>query len=163
MLQPLLMMRTRGLSGTVMAKHAFQKTGLSKSAGAAIGIGVAGLGPELVINGDFSNGDTGWIGMNVVDGVANTIDTTGTQVINTVAGVEYRISFACDAKGVIPQLGIQDGNTTPSPVIITIGPTGTGMNPYSGTFIAIGPECIIVLSNGSNTALWDNISVRETP
>ena len=33
------------------------------------------LGPELVINGNFGNGDTGWTGLNVVNGVANTIST----------------------------------------------------------------------------------------
>ena len=119
------------------------------------------LGPELVTNGNFSNGATGWIGMNVVDGVANTISTTGTQVITTEAGKEYRLTFDADAKGVVPQLAIQNGNVTPSPVIITIGPAGTGMNPYSATFTALGPDSIIVLSNGSNTALWDNISIKE--
>ena len=119
------------------------------------------LGPELVTNGNFSNGATGWIGMNVADGVANTISTTGTQVITTEAGKEYRLTFDADAKGVVPQLAIQNGNVTPSPVIITIGPAGTGMNPYSATFTALGPDSIIVLSNGSNTALWDNISIKE--
>ena len=132
-----------------------------QAAFAAIDSSIAILRPELVINGDFSNGDTGWVGMNVVNGVANTIDTTGTQVINTEASKEYALHFTADAKGVVPQLGIQDGNVTPSPVIITVGPAGTGMKPYSTTFTALGPECIIVLSNGSNTSLWDNISIKE--
>ena len=120
------------------------------------------LGPELVINGNFGNGATGWLGLDVVDGVARTIDVTGTQVISTTAATEYQLTFNCDAKGVIPQLAVQNGNVTGSPVIVTVGPSGNGvMLPYSATFTALGPDSIIVLSNGSNTASWDNISIKE--
>ena len=119
------------------------------------------LGIEIVENGYFNKGDLDWVGMNVVDGVANTIDTTGTQVISTTNTSKYQVTFTADAKGVVPQLAMQNGNVTPGTVLLTIGPTGNGMLPYSGTFTAIGPESIIVLSNGSNTALWDNISIKE--
>lgn len=117
---------------------------------------------ELVTNGSFNNGTAGWTGLVVVDGVARTFDVTGTQVISTTAGVEYLLTLDCDAKGVVPQLAIQNGNVTGSPVIVTIGPTGSGiMVPQAATFTALGPESIIVISNGSNTALWDNISITN--
>ena len=161
---PLLMHRTRGLSGVMMAKHAFQKTGLSKSSGAAIGLEIVDptFGSEIVINGNFDDGTTGWTGLDVIDGVARTVSTTGYQVISTVAATEYRLTFLCDAKGVSPQLQVQNGNVTGSPVIGEVNPSGnTGMKSYSTTFTALGPDTIVILSNGSNTALWDNISIKE--
>jgi len=98
----------------------------------------------------------------VVDGVARTLDTTAYQVISTEAGTEYRLRLDCDAKGVSPQVSIQNGATTGSPVIATVDPTGNGsMLPFSTTFTALGPDTIVVLSNGSNTALWDNISIKR--
>jgi len=161
MLNPLLMMRTRGLLGSVMGRHAFQRTGMSKSSGGAIAVGSVVTPPELATNGTFDDGDTGWVGLDVVDGVARTLSTTGYQVISTVAGVVYKLSFVCDAKGVSPQLQVQNGNVTGSPVIAEVNPAGNGqMKGYSTTFTALGPDSIIILSNGSNTALWDNISVR---
>ena len=136
--------------------------GLGISIVSSAGNGAPALGAELVTNGDFENGDTGWTGLNVVNGVANTISTTGYQVISTTNGSDYQVRFNCDAKGVIPQLSVQNGNTTGNPVILTIGPSGNGtMLPYSGTFTALGPDSIVILSNGSNTALWDNISIKE--
>ena len=164
MLQPLLMMRTRGLSGAMMAKHALQKSGLSKSTGVAVGLGIVDptFGPEIVTNGNFDDGTTGWTGLSVIDGVARTLDTTGYQVVSTEIGTEYRVSFTCDAKGVSPQLQIQNGNVTGSPVIGEVNPSGnTGMKGYQTTFTALGVDSIIILSNGSNTALWDNISIKE--
>lgn len=47
-MQPLLMMRTRGLSGVVMARHANQKSTLSKSAGPYISIDKEIIWPESV-------------------------------------------------------------------------------------------------------------------
>jgi len=120
------------------------------------------LGTEEVTNGDFENGDTGWTGLNVVGGVANTIATTGYQVISTIPGQNYDIKFKCDAVGVSPQLQVQNGNVTGSPVIAEVNPSGNGvMEPYSTTFTALSVDSIIILSNGSNTALWDNISVKR--
>jgi len=120
------------------------------------------FGSEEVINGDFENGDAGWTGLNVAGGVANTVSTTGYQVINTIAGQDYSVNFECDAKGVSPQLQIQNGNTTGSPVIAEVNPSGNGvMVPYSTTFTALDVESIVILSNGSNTALWDNVSIKR--
>jgi len=116
---------------------------------------------ERVLNGDFEDGDTGWTGVSVTNGQATTVSTTGYQVIHTTAGIEYSLNFTCDAKGVSPQLQIQNGNVTGSPVIAEVNPSGNGaMVPYSATFTALGPDSIVILSNGSNTALWDNISIK---
>jgi len=148
----------------MMAKHANQKNTLSKSSGAAIALEIVDptFGSEIVINGNFDDGTTGWTGLDVIDGVARTVSTTGYQVISTVAATEYRLTFLCDAKGVSPQLQIQNGNVTGSPVIAEVNPSGnTGMKGYQATFTALGIDSIIILSNGSNTALWDNISIKE--
>jgi len=93
--------------------------------------------------------------------VARTLSTTGYQVIRTSIGSEYKLTFDCDAKGVSPQLQVQNGNTTGSAPIAEVNPSGDiGMQEYSITFTALGVDSIIVLSNGSNTALWDNISIK---
>ena len=159
----LMMYRTKGLSGPFMSKHANHKSTLSKSVGTAVGLGIVPtLGLEIVTNGDFDDGTTGWTGLDVIDGVARTLDTTGYQVVSTEIGTEYKVTFLCDAKGASPQLQIQNGNITGSPVIGEVNPAGNGvMKPCSTTFTALGLESIIILSNGSNTALWDDISVRE--
>ena len=155
--RPLMMMRTRGLMGPIACKYANLKTHVAKSVGA-----FHGDRPELVTNGSFSEGTTGWTGLEVVDGVARTLDTTAYQVISTEAGTEYRLRLDCDAKGVSPQCQVQNGAVTGSPPIAELNPSGNiGMQGYSTTFIALGPDSIVVLSNGSNTALWDNISIKR--
>jgi len=132
-----------------------------KAAFEAINTAVDILWPELVINGDFSDGATGWDGIAVTDGIANTTGGTGTQVISTEIGVEYEVHFESNAKGGVPQLAVQNGNSAPSPVLISIACGGNTWKQYSGVFTAGGPESIVVISNGSNLALWDNVSIKK--
>jgi len=159
--KPLLMMRTRGLAGPLFAKHA-NSSRLSKSIGNAAGLSLL-LGPELVTNGDFEDLDNGWTGLVVNNGIAKTVDTTGYQAISTVAGVEHELNFDCDNAGVAPLLAIQDGAVPPGVQIIGVDCSGggAGFRHYSGRFKPLSADSVIVLSNGSNTAGWDNISVRE--
>ena len=134
-----------------------------KGAFEAINSTVDTLWPDLVTNGDFSDGATGWDGIAVTDGIANTTGGTGTQVISTEIGVEYEVNFDGNAKNGVPQLAVQNGNSAPSPVLVSIACGGTTWKHYSGTFTAEGLESIIVISNGSNLALWDNVSIKEIP
>jgi hypothetical protein len=113
MLQPLLMMRTRGLSGVMMAKHAFQKTKLSRSNGAFVSDGIGGLIIWAAIP------DT-----NVSQGLAWTIDLN-----DHVTGAPV-ITFAVNTGG--PPTGITlNANGTFSGTVTNV--SGAGSVTYTAT------------------------------
>ena len=88
----------QGSAGTTPVTAVGQSVGLilDKSKGLV-------LGPELVTNGDFSNGTTGWVGSNaslsVVSGALRATNTSSygyakpSSVITTIAGVWYKVTF----------------------------------------------------------------------
>ena len=112
---------------------------------------------ELVTNGDFSNGATDWTGLEVVDGVARVnTSANGIQTLALEIGKTYHLTLDVNAMGVSPSVTIPKSDM---PQIIA---SGTVFNTYSATFTIISPGTVeIRLANGSQTALWDNVSVRE--
>ena len=131
---------------------------------------MAPLGPELVTNGDFSSGTTGWSGVNATLSQSSgacviTADGAGqaraSQTISTVAGRWYEaratVARGTGAVGVdLLIAGIASSavvsSTTPTDVVVRFAATG------STTTIRAG-------STGTATAgttyVVDNISVRE--
>ena len=127
------------------------------------------LGPELVSNGDFSNGTTGWVkgddnsSIAVVDGklVCDCGATTNIfvkQTIATVAGRAYFVSV--DVVALSSHFAIRNGGT--------LG-IGEGYTTTLGTrktwFVATGSTIVLTLvaNDARRTATVDNISVRELP
>lgn len=127
------------------------------------------LGPELVSNGDFSNGTTGWVkgddnsSIAVVDGklVCDCGATTNIfvrQTIATVAGRAYFVSV--DVVALSSHFAIRNGST--------LG-IGEGYTNTLGTrktwFVATGSTIVLTLvaDDARRTATVDNISVRELP
>ena len=89
------------------------------------------LGPELVTNGDFSNGTTGWIIASggtaaVTSGVIRLTSTTGrstaSQAILTNVGQQYRIDLGL----------VSNGTAGVGSAIVRV----TSTNSYSGTVVA---------------------------
>jgi hypothetical protein len=135
--------------------------------------------PELVTNGDFSGGTTGWAAygtslptLSIVSG-AMLITNTGTtaqrgasQAITTVVGRAYRITGALTAStgtvaarlrvGTIPNGGIENANATlaagQSADVVFVATSTT-------TYVALNDQG----TDASSTLTWDNISVRELP
>ena len=123
------------------------------------------LGPELVTNGDFSSGSTGWSvngGWSISGGAANAAiasgfgDVRGNSNLTTI-GRTYRLTFTLNvvSGGVRWYLGGVTASTT-------ITSSGT----YSVLVLATDVQYVAFIAYGSGGAFTgsvDNISVREIP
>jgi hypothetical protein len=120
------------------------------------------LGSELVTNGDFSSGTTGWAlgaGWSITGGQAvasvpgGFTDIRGTSNI-TAAGKWYRLTFnvTVTAGGIRPFLG----GVTYTPTITTSGFYSILINATSANYVAF-------IAWGDFTGTLDNVSVKELP
>lgn len=139
-------------------------------------LGVPVAGPELVTNGDFSNGTTGWSvtggsgGSHAVVSGELEVTSTGAGVlvsspITTVVGKTYALSVAA-RNGTYSGATIGPAtttNATPSP-LVTINSTTQAA--YRLVFTATQTTTYISIrfpTTTAGTAYFDNISVRELP
>jgi hypothetical protein len=119
------------------------------------------LGSELVTNGDFSNGNTGWnLGTNfsVADGKLKSINTTNAALTIQSAfvftiGKSYKLTF-------------EISDYVEGSVRIWFGGFNAGNFNSNGTFSVIGvanrvDEILIQSIGSNNTYSIDNISVKE--
>ena len=123
------------------------------------------IGPELVTNGDFSGGSTGW-GLaggvwSVSGGVASTVGGSAgglTQNISLTAGRAYVVTLdisGWSANTIIAQF---TGGSTASGAV---GPLANGRY-YTVIFANSGTTTLSITKNSTTTALSvDNISIRE--
>jgi len=115
------------------------------------------LGPELVVNGDFSNGTTGWTGWPIVDGKAvfdGVHGDLGQAIVPLTVGAFYQVSWYQSGASVYVRLG-GSGNL------------GSQSGPGQKTMIFSSPGAAgLVLAQAGmtpNVDYIDNISVREVP
>lgn len=162
------------------------------------GLGHAACADTLVANGGFDTGDlNGWTanaavfvsssseyqgvqgGYNTVGtspfavlGPAGRIGGTLTQVLATVAGTAYTLSFSYGAFGVAPQslqVSVGDLNT----VVTASSPTydlSNLLRSYSFDFVASGPTTTLAFTDlttldngGSSDGFLDNVAVVPEP
>lgn len=156
-------------AGTTPVTAAGQQVGLvlDKSQGAT-------LGPELVTNGNFSSGTTGWTGVNatisVVSGALRITCTVGTPyaytTITTVVGKTYLLNVTLVADAMLGNSFVYAGTTAGSGDIANRN-IGSTVGKYAIVFTATTTTTYISLS-GSSSALatqtfdWDNISCKLT-
>lgn len=123
------------------------------------------LGPELVTNGDFSNGSTGWTlgsGWSVSGGVAtySGTDNANLAITNIVeAGKFYEVRFdVVSGSGVTiaPYLVTQSVLTTASFVNVGVGS-------YRAVLLAPSSGGLVLRRQGGTNFSIDNVSVRELP
>ena len=140
--------------------------------GTPVPIPGAVFGPELVVNGDFSNGTTGWVtnGATIISAVAGrmVITANGTAYPNAlqnisglIVGKSYRITAVgkrdnCVANifaGVVAGVQIYGSNTVDAPISINFVASAVSMQCnfgiYSTTELA------------GNTASFDSFSIKE--
>ena len=134
------------------------------------------LGPELVTNGDFSNGATGWTGggatLSVTDGVLRVTNSgaaagSGFQTLGTVAGVTYRLTLTRVAvMGGGVRVTVNSGTSASYTGSLQNYNTPSGGS-HTLVFTASSSQSTIAFYVNSSTAgHWigvDNISVRELP
>ena len=134
------------------------------------------LGPELVTNGDFSDGTMGWTAgvgsISVVSGEMRVVRSSNTssayQAISTVVGRTYKVT---GLQRVVtptsqPNLVARTG-TDPSLGVIGFGnpTTSTVLEANTFYFTAVGTTTYLHLTAGAaaGEVAFDNISVRELP
>ena len=125
------------------------------------------LGPELVTNGDFSGGSTGWTvpaGWTITGGGAVATATNGSLLgggVTTVSGRTYRVDFDVVSY-------------TSGVLYITVGGNFSGNPSLTGAAMAAGRKTVYVTAGASSsrgvefyggtvTATIDNISVKLLP
>lgn len=120
------------------------------------------LGPELVVNGDFGNGATGWtLGTNWAVSAGLLVATAAAQDSFTkttagvvIAGKSYQIKIDAPA--------YTSGGWK---VLLEGGANVFGDKTGSGSFTAVVPVTVTgslyIWANALLTAAFDNVSVRE--
>ena len=166
--QPILYTTSDGTTPVTAVEQAVGLI-LDKSRGLA-------LGPELVTNGDFSDGTTGWgdtrgATLSVTGGVLSVtpdgilFGCAARQIITTVAGRSYRVTYSAVAAIGNPRVGVRDGTSDfgGGTVLYDIDPTPLGNRTFY--FTAISASSSLLFGQTDNTvtsvAQYDNISVRE--
>lgn len=131
-------------------------------------------GPELVTNGDFSGGTTGWTTGNsaiftVASGIATLANGAASngyafQVVSTSPGVAYKITFSF-VNGTAPAPRLFAGTSVFSANLGLVTTASSGN--YTFSFTATTTSTWISISTNSTTisltASFDNISARELP
>ena len=125
------MMRTRGLTGPFFGRHVGNRAShpLAHSAGNFISIEDDGpdLGPELVVNGDFSSGIAWTPGANwsIGGGVASCDGLTATDIIQNLAIVDfntYQVKVTTlNGTYAVNGLGVRMGDTSAQHSILADG------------------------------------------
>lgn len=116
------------------------------------------LGPELVVNGDFSGGTTGWVmsgNWAITGGVATHTSSAGADNLQRLGiltiGIMYRISV--DVRAVTGTLTLMCGTGATS----VVSGTGTAV-----VYLTCATSVNLLLQTAaSSTCTIDNISVRE--
>jgi hypothetical protein len=123
------------------------------------------LGPELVVNGDFSDGSTGWVltaAFTVSDGKLVGDDSAGNRAHQdnvTTAGKWYQVSFDYAS---ISGIQLRLCNTADVALVVFAVATGTS-GTHSAKFLATGTTLHIEADLAGFVGTLDNISVKEVP
>jgi hypothetical protein len=136
------------------------------------------LGPELVVNGEFDSGVTGWVGAGVtVSAYAGTLRVVSLGVgsgfygagFSVVSGTTYQITFTI--KGDVAYAGLQFGlrrtSSLGSFISTTFTPSVTASyTQFTAHIVAsstVADAAFFCRFAGTEAVNLDNISVRELP
>lgn len=128
------------------------------------------LGPELVTNGDFSDGTTGWTAANTavlsdssgrLQVVTTSVNQGTLQTVATTSGKRYQIS--CTVVSATAGYNIGYGNAFAQGQVYDTGALD-GSRTFTASFIGNGTAATFwFYARAAGTYIVDNISVRELP
>jgi hypothetical protein len=129
------------------------------------------ISSELVTNGTFDNGTTGWAGSNStlssVSGqlvvTPTTTNATAYTSVSLVVGKTYRIQATMvNVNGSTNAKQLQVGTSITGNQMFSLS-FGTTPKTLSGTFVATATTGYVNVYNydGTNAVVWDNISAKE--
>lgn len=130
------------------------------------------LGPELVTNGDFSGGTTGWTAYAStlsVSGGEVTVTNSGVnygeiyQTVTTVVGQMYRISATLRV-GTAATVNLRAETVLTAANLFQQTTSSASNVVISGYFVATGTSTIVGCANANTnngTGIFDNISVKS--
>ena len=129
------------------------------------------LGPELVVNGDFSNGLTGWLQNASAVGTAIVVGEVLSQTAphgdysetkqgnKSVVGRTYKVTFDVVSKGADAVVTIQYGRANLYSGIISALPIGT----YTAYATSTHPDGFSISVRTNGVIAIDNVSAKELP
>lgn len=123
----------------------------------------ASYGPELITNGDFSQGTTGWIlqqptsgSVSIAGGIASIISTDGSNAYLQAAGAPLTVGkvyeLSCDYATTVGSLSLRDSSGT----IIKVLSAGKNMLQFVAATTSVRFN-----RDGACNCTIDNVSVRE--
>jgi hypothetical protein len=125
------------------------------------------LGSELVTNGDFSGGSTGWsLGVAVVSGGKMSFSAAGlyaelaAQAGIVASGKTYRLTFEVSG---LTSGSFNIGFASSYGGTISLGRTISANGTYSWSMPSSGTGLYLISMTAGTTASIDNISVKELP
>ena len=133
------------------------------------------LGPELVTNGDFSNGTTGWSSdLSSLSVSSNELAVTntgsvygkGTQAITTVVGKTYKILCTARASTASPIYLQVKNNITDGTNVFSADASSTTKTVIGGVFVAQSTTQYICLTNNNQSGgvgYYSSVSLKELP
>lgn len=139
--------------------------------------GLTALGPELITNGDFSSGATGWAaeGTNSIAVVGGELEVTlnnasfngATSLYSTplTVGRMYRVTVTARRGTTSNGFTVRFGTGVGEGDILFVGTTNTTVTRFfTATAATTGMRVVTISSGGQMGTLYvDNISIREVP
>ena len=125
-------------------------------------------GTELVTNGTFDSGTTGWAGQNAtIANVAGELEVTGAagtgraaqSAIPTTAGKIYKV--VATGRKVTTDVNFYVYNTSDSANLLSLTFSSTSNDTQTGYFCASGSSVFAWAFSGNAVAYFDNISIKE--
>ncbi len=116
--------------------------------------------PFILMNGDFSDGTTGWVQMQESNGYGSTLGSQGWQIVAVESGATYQFSCDYDRAGVNPSIAVKADSETGASLLV-FNPIADGWNNVAGQFTTTSTRVAVHFGNGSDTALFDNVLITK--
>jgi len=109
-----------------------------------------------------ADASSGWVQMQVAGGFGSTDGSQVWQYVPVQNGRTYQFSCDYDRQGVNPSISVK-ANAENGTSLLVFNPVADGWNNVAGQFTATSNMVAVHFGNGSDTALFDNVSIVKIP